>query len=126
LNTETATLLVKSARAIHSAELLLAGGEPDFAAGRAYYAMFYAAEALLHLKGLRSRKHSGVHQLFWEHFVKTALIDPKFHRWLLDAFDQRLHADYAFEVAITSEDAAETIDQARQFLKEAQNFLAAP
>jgi len=53
-------------------------------------------------------------------------LDPKFHRWLLSAFDRRLQGDHAFEAAITPEDAAETIDQARQFLKEAQNFLAAP
>jgi uncharacterized protein len=32
----------------------------DFAAGRAYYAMFYIAEALLSEKGFRSRKHGGV------------------------------------------------------------------
>ena len=51
-------LLDKAARAIHAAEVLLAAGEVDFAAGRAYYAMFYTPEALLYERGLRSRKHS--------------------------------------------------------------------
>jgi uncharacterized protein (UPF0332 family) len=60
-------LVDKAARAIHAAEVLLAASEVDFAAGRAYYAMFYAAEALLYERGLRSRKHSGVHSLFGEH-----------------------------------------------------------
>ena len=76
-------LLDKAARAIHAAEVLLAAGEVDFAAGRAYYAMFYAAEALLYERGLRSRKHSGVHSLFGEHFAKPGLIGAKFHRWLV-------------------------------------------
>lgn len=120
---ESGKLLEKAGRAIHAAEILLQGGEAEFAAGRAYYAMFYTAEALLQNSGLHSRKHSGVHQLFWEHFVKTGLVDARFHRWLIDAFDQRLQGDYAFGAAITAADAAETIDQARQFLKEAERVL---
>ena len=90
-------LLDKASRSIHAAEVLLAASEVDFAAGRAYYAMFYTAEALLYERGLRSRKHSGVHSLFGEHFAKPGLIDPKFHRWLVTAFNRRLQGDYAFE-----------------------------
>lgn len=41
-------LLEKAQRAIQAAQTLLdAGNLPDFATGRAYYAMFYVAEALL-------------------------------------------------------------------------------
>ena len=119
------SLLDKASRAIRAAELLFQAGQIDFAAGRAYYAMFYLAEALLHERDLYSRSHSGIHSLFGQHFAKPGLLDPKFHRWLLSAFDLRLQGDYAFEAAITPEDPAETIEQARQFLKEAQTFLAA-
>jgi uncharacterized protein (UPF0332 family) len=53
---ETRLLLVKADRAIQAAETLLeAGNLYDFATGRAYYAMFYVAEALLEEKGLRYR-----------------------------------------------------------------------
>jgi len=38
-------LLDKAARAIRAAERLVADGLSEFAAGRAYYAMFYVAEA---------------------------------------------------------------------------------
>ena len=44
---ETGKLLEKAARAIEAAKTLLKTGSADFAAGRAYYAMFYIAEALL-------------------------------------------------------------------------------
>ena len=40
-------LLDKSARSIEAAKLLFGDGHFDFAASRAYYAMFYAVEALL-------------------------------------------------------------------------------
>ena len=51
---QTRKLLDKSAHAIRAARLLLENDETDFAAGRAYYAMFYAAEALLCEEGQRS------------------------------------------------------------------------
>jgi uncharacterized protein (UPF0332 family) len=77
-------LVIKARRAIEAAETLLENGYPDFATGRAYYAMFYIAEALLNEKELRFSKHGGVHGAFGEHYVKTGLFDTKFHRWLLD------------------------------------------
>jgi len=46
LKDHTRKLLDKAARAIRVASLLVDNGETEFAAGRAYYAMFYAAEAL--------------------------------------------------------------------------------
>ena len=100
---QTRRLLDKALRAIHAPEVLLRESETDFAAGRAHYAMFYTASALLVEVGLNSTKHSGVHSLFGERFAKTGRIDPKFHRFMLDAFDRRLQADYGFEAAITGE-----------------------
>ena len=125
MKAETEKFLDKAARAIRAAEALLRDGDADFAAGRAYYAMFYTAEALLGEKGLRSRKHAGVHALFGEHFSKTGQLDPRFHRWLLDAFDKRLQGDYSVEAAVASEEAAAVIEQARQFFVEACKYLGA-
>ena len=113
----------KAARAVQAAKSLLRDGDADFAAGRAYYAMFYAAEALLNEKGLRFRKHGGVHAAFGEQFVITGLLDSKFHRWLLDAFDKRIQGDYGIEAVLTREDVAQTIEQADEFLREAQRHL---
>jgi uncharacterized protein (UPF0332 family) len=114
-------LLEKAQRAIQAAQTLLAAGNlPDFATGRAYYAMFYIAEALLEEKKLRFSKHGGVHGAFGEHYVKTGLFDPKFHRWLLNAFDQRIEGDYGAEVIAIAEDAEKLIAQAEEFLEAAR------
>ncbi|OGI49862.1 MAG: hypothetical protein A3B81_04585 [Candidatus Muproteobacteria bacterium RIFCSPHIGHO2_02_FULL_65_16] len=123
---ETQKLLEKAGRAIRAAKNLLDNDDPDFAAGRAYYATFYIAEALLHERDLRSRKHSGVHSLFGETFAKTGAMDAKYHRWLLDAFDKRIQADYGFDVTLTRDDAAEMIAQAREFLDAARQMLERP
>jgi uncharacterized protein (UPF0332 family) len=117
-------LLEKAGRAIAAAKTLLeAGNYADFASGRAYYAMFYIAEALLEEKGLRFSKHGGVHGSFGEHYVKTGLFDPKFHRWLLNAFDQRIEGDYGTEVILVTEDAEKLIIQATEFLEAAHKYL---
>jgi len=121
----TRQLLDKAARAIRAADTLLEDDNLDFAAGRAYYAMFYVAEALLHERDLRSKKHGGVHALFGEQFAKTGILDPKFHRWLIDAFDTRLIGDYGFTAVISKDDVTSMIDQAREFLGAAGKLLDA-
>ena len=116
-------LLEKAQRAIQAAQILLSAGNlSDFATGRAYYAMFYLAEALLEEKELSYSKHGG-HGAFGEHYIKTALFDPKFHRWLLNAFDQRIEGDYGTEIVVVGEDAQKLIDQAEEFLVAARRYL---
>jgi uncharacterized protein (UPF0332 family) len=116
-------LLDKAMRAITAAERELASGDAEFAVARAYYAMLYVAEALLSEKGLRFRKHGGVHGAFGEHFAKTGALDAKYHRWLLAAFEKRITADYGIEATIGADDATEVISQAREFLDAARRYL---
>jgi uncharacterized protein (UPF0332 family) len=116
-------LLEKAQRSIEAGQDLLVKGHLEFATGRAYYAMFYIAEALLNEKGLRFSKHGGVHGAFGEHYVKTGLFDAKYHRWLLDSFDQRIMGDYNVAFELTLEEVSVLIDQAIEFLEEARRFL---
>ncbi|MGQ0665338.1 MAG: HEPN domain-containing protein [Pseudomonadota bacterium] len=123
MNDATRKLLEKAQRAVKTADKVLAIGEVEDAAARAYYAMFYVAEALLAERGLSFRKHSGVHSAFGMHFAKTGLLDAKFHRWLLAGFGKRIAADYGIDEALVDEDAREMIDHARAFLDEARRFV---
>ena len=41
---------------------------------------------------------------------------------LLDAFDKRIQAGYGFDIALTRDDAAQMIAQAREFLEAARQF----
>ncbi len=88
-------LLDKAESAIGAAESLLRDGYRDFSAGRAYYAMFYTAEALLAEKELVFKKHVGVHKAFSEHFIKTGIFEQKYYHWLVATFNSRLVGDYA-------------------------------
>jgi uncharacterized protein (UPF0332 family) len=122
---KTERLLEKAQDAIEAAELLLKGGKQNFAAGRAYYSMFYIAEALLFEKGLTFRKHGRVHAAFGEHFAKTGKLDAKFHRYLLDAFESRVEGDYGVEVALSTDAVEELVKRAKEFLAAAKHYLGA-
>jgi len=119
----TGQLLEKAERAIQAADALLASHGPEFAAGRAYYAMFYTAEALLHERGLAFSKHGALHAAYGKEFTKSGLLDPKFHRWLLDAFAVRLQEDYDAETLVSGERVEEMLEQARTFLAAARELL---
>jgi uncharacterized protein (UPF0332 family) len=123
LKETTEKLLEKASRSVQAAEHLAKDGDAEFAVGRAYYAMFYAAQGLLNEKALRFRRHAGVHNAFAEQFIKPGLIDRRYHRWLIAAFNKRIAGDYGIESDLTAEDASLLIGQAREFLRAAQQFL---
>jgi uncharacterized protein (UPF0332 family) len=119
----TGERLAKAERAIGAARLLLDAGDADFAVARAYYAMFYTAEALLASEGLRFSKHSGVQSAFGQRFAKSGVLDPKYHRWLLEASASRLEGDYGYEAEIDPAEVARTLEQAEEFLRAARDYL---
>ncbi len=119
----TSKLLDKARDAIEVAEAIIDVNKPEFAAGRAYYAMFYIAEALLNEKGLEFSQHGQVIGAYGLHFAKTKELDPKYHRWLVDAFDVRVSGDYDVDTGISTTIVAEMINQAREFLLAAREYL---
>jgi len=119
----TAKLLDRAQDAIEAADILLTNEKVDIAAGRAYYAMFFIAEALLNELDLEFNKHSAVHAAFGKHFAKTNLLDPKFHRWLMDSFDKRLIGDYGVEANLQMDIVVSMIHQAQEFLETAKKYL---
>ena len=123
VKTKTEQLLAKAQDAIEAAELLLQAGKNSFAASRAYYAMFYTAEALLFEKGLEFRKHGGVHAAFGKHFAKTREVDPRYHRYLIEAFESRLEADYGVDIVLSTSAVNDIIQRAEEFLAVARSHL---
>ncbi len=117
-------LFDKALDAIEAAEALLNVGKAEFAAGRAYYAMFYVAEALLYNEfDLKFSQHGQVIAAYGKNFAKTQTLDPKFHRWLRDGFDKRITGDYGVDIGIEDDIVAAMINQAREFLEAAQKYL---
>ena len=120
---EVGELLDKAKRSIKTAEKILKDKEFDFAGSRAYYAMFYVAEALLLERGLAFSSHSAIIANFGKEFAKTGILNPKFHNYLIKAQDRRNIGDYAIGSHLTEEEVTEMLTWAKEFLKAGKNYL---
>ncbi|MBK8986919.1 MAG: HEPN domain-containing protein [Chloroflexi bacterium] len=109
-------------QAIATGKLVLAHEDYITAVNRAYYAIFYAANALLASKGLERSKHSGVIAAFRQHFVKTGLIEPEFSRFFGAAMDERHAGDYDLE-PLDYESASRHLENATIFLERMERAL---
>jgi len=75
--TEQQSALLKKARdSLRGAEVLTREVLYDIAVSRAYYAMFYCAEALLDAEGLSFSSHAAVLSAFGQRFAKTGRVPP--------------------------------------------------
>jgi uncharacterized protein (UPF0332 family) len=86
--TEIESLVARSTKYLHSAELLLDNGDYESSVSRSYYAMFYCVQALLLTKGLTVSSHAGLNTVFSEQFVKTGLLPKQMSRELNRAFQK--------------------------------------
>ena len=119
-------LLQKAQRSLQAAKLLNQDDLGEFAAARAYYTMFYAAQALRLSEGLSFSTHSGVISAFGQQFIRTERIAKVFHRRLIAAERIRLQGDYDIDSEMTRETAIEQIAQAEEFLELARQMLESP
>lgn len=111
-------------RALRTARLVFDDGDWISAINRAYYAIFYAANALLEREGLQRSKHSGVLNLFHERFIKTGVIEAEYARLYGQAFEARNEGDYELVSPPGREDARRAIANAERFLARIERFLS--
>jgi uncharacterized protein (UPF0332 family) len=123
LSAEVEAYLAKAHHALEVAGKLLSGRDFSDAAGKAYYAMFYAAQALLKAHGIEVVKHSAVASMLGHHFAKTGHLDPKFHRMFLNARRVRETADYGLFEEIIEATAIITIEESQAFVTEIERLL---
>ena len=93
------------------------------AINRAYYAIFYAANALLATRKLARSKHSGVLSAFRQHFIKPELLSSELSEIYGQVMDDRHEGDYEIIIATSKEDAEVDLLQARHFVEEIKTWL---
>jgi uncharacterized protein (UPF0332 family) len=120
----TGHLLLNAEETLNAAQVLLNEDYLRDAVNRAYYAVFYIAEALLNEKDLRFKKHGAVHGAFAQQYIKTGLFDAKYHRLVLTAFAKRMLGDYDEAVQFKSEEVKQTVKEAWDFLQAAKEYLS--
>ena len=120
----TQQLMFNAEETLQAAEVLFKELYLRDAVNRAYYAVFYIAEALLNEKDLRFKKHGTVHGSFSQHFVKTGIFDSKYHKLITRSFGQRMLGDYDEVTKFSADEVSGILEQAWEFLETAKRYLA--
>lgn len=115
--------LKKAHQKLGSSAKLAKSKSYDDAVSRAYYAAFYAAQAALIGKGLSSKTHQGLIQLFSAHFIKTGILDKKLGSILVELKDDREKGDYEIYSTLDKGDAYEALLRATNFVKSIEGYL---
>jgi len=109
---------------LDDARLMLAQkGSNASIVNRAYYAMFYAALALLITVDKGSSKHQGVIALFDENFIKTNTLPKELGKLFHRAFDMRQSGDYRDMLVVTEQQAVDAMNAAVKFLSAIEEKL---
>jgi uncharacterized protein (UPF0332 family) len=118
-------LIEKAKESYQAAQVLAQQGFYDFAGSRAYYTLFYIAEAFLWEQDLTFSSHSAVIAAFGRDLAKAGIVPIEFHRILLNAQNKRTKADYEVddEFKLRVSDVDILLEQNRQFIEFADNNL---
>jgi len=113
-------------RALRTAKLAFDDGDWVGAINRAYYAIFYAANAVLELEGLQRSKHSQVLSVFRQQYVKTGKIEVEYSDIYGQAFKSRNEGDYERTLFPQRVEAERAMDGARRFVQRVEKLLREP
>lgn len=114
--------MARARQAVETGRLAMDHEDYIAAVNRAYYAIFYAANALLATKGLERSKHSGVISAFRQHFVKTGVIEPEFSDFYGEAMGERHAGDYELE-PLDYATASRNLEHAEKFVDRIEQAL---
>ena len=109
-------LFSKAQTYLRSAAVLYELEDFDSCVSRAYFAMFYAAQALLMHENGSLPSQQGIRTAFKNTFVDTGQMPPHASNVLNQAYDLQEMADYGHHFAVDQ-------DQAERVLQEAEAFV---
>lgn len=109
--------------ALTAAQITLDNGLYDASANRAYYAVFYASNALLLTKGIVRKKHFGLLSAFRESFVKTGEIEIEYSDIYGDLMSQRMKSDYVITAETGRDEAEMVLSDARKFVVRIRAYI---
>jgi len=124
MNEGSLKFLEKAERSQRASATALTYHDIESAASIAYYGLFYTAQALLRDSEVTYRhNHPAVIKMYGIKFAKPRVLDPKFHRYLIEARKREIIADYRLDKKVNEEQVREMLAWAREFIKAAENYL---
>jgi hypothetical protein len=95
----------------------------NFAVNRIYYASFYIVSAILLVRGLEFKKHSGVRAAFHKEFIKTGMLDRKWGIYYDQLYASRNRGDYFAFINFEQEYVEDKYTLCIEFIREMERFL---
>ena len=108
---------------LETSKLVLGNQYYRASVSRAYYAMYYATQALLIAKNLARRTHKGVIQQFSQHFVKSGDFPTSMAKDLKRVYDLRQLSDYEAAISLTLEEAAMALEASAGFVSRVRVYF---
>lgn len=100
-----------------AAELLYEDGFAVDSVSRAYYAMLYAAQALLSREEIFVRRPTEALAILGRDFVLTGRMPEIHHRHLVELYTLRKRVDYDVFYLVDEEEAGRQLRRAREFVQ---------
>lgn len=122
---EVTAYMASAWQALRTAESeFIQGHDYQVVANRAYYAVFYAANAILATQGLQRSKHPSVMALFRERFVIPGTIEASYLRDYEEAMKRRHMSDYDLNSAVNADYVRVGLEAAQRFTSRVEHYLS--
>jgi len=114
----TELYIEKAESTLIEAEVMQTNGFYQGAVSRAYYAGFYAVQAVLEKSNIMAKSHQGTLTMFSQYFVKSGILPVQTIKFLKENLDKRLLGDYEIGFKAKANDAKIAVEYAKEILKE--------
>ena len=120
-----ALYMERSDEELQAARLMLDSWLLRPAISECYYAVFYAASAILLSKGIERRRHEGVGSALGESFVRTGELPAEITKLFHQLHEERLAADYRMTYDPGEKAAEERLTRAQNFVQTIRDYSKA-
>ena len=126
MNDKVEALLNKAQKFLRSAAVLIELEDFDSTASRAYFAMFYAAQAALFQETQAVSSKQGIRSAFIGRFVEKGPLPERAGDVLQRASELQEMGDYAYDFSVSQEDAEFILSEAEAFVNSLENMIGRP
>ncbi|MBR6446013.1 MAG: HEPN domain-containing protein [Prevotella sp.] len=110
-------------QALEEARSTVKNGFLNLAANRLYYALYYAASALLISKGIPTKTHAGIMTQFHLHLVKTDIVSIDDGKLFRTMYNLRQESDYEDFIEVHAEDIDEFMPKVVDLVEKLKSLI---
>ncbi|MCX6353263.1 MAG: HEPN domain-containing protein [Bacteroidetes bacterium] len=115
--------IAKSKEVFEDAKLLALNSRWNSCINRLYYSSFYIISALLYKASIKADTHNGIKTQFFQHYVKSNLVDAEHGKLYVHLFQWRQKSDYADFIEFDEETVNPLIEKVEVFNKTVLEIL---